>query len=282
MRRRSYLPLLLIAGPGIMALGIGAPAGAAGADNGVAGQTGAQIVTAAAGATSGATSFTYGGTTAAGRTDLQAAHVGQHVGERPGDHHHGRAADQAGQGREHRVLQVHQGILDQERGPSRGPADREPMALRSGDRHRLCRHRQSARCETGRRTSSPTRRAPRSPRARPARSTGSGVIAVTGKDTSGGGGGTVYVATTGKPYIVRITASGTSLHLHRLQQAGEPDRPGQLDRRQQAGRDDHDLHHRLSRVDHGRRVRAAQARTRSSPRPRETVEYRQRGYSRAH
>lgn len=62
MRRRIYLPILLAAVPGLMALGLVTPASAA-SSNGVANQSANQIVTAAASALTGATSFTYAGIT---------------------------------------------------------------------------------------------------------------------------------------------------------------------------------------------------------------------------
>jgi hypothetical protein len=40
---------------------------------------------------------------------------------------------------------------------------------------------------------------------------GQAVIAVNGKDSGDSTGGTVYVATTGKPYIIRVTGGGSSL-----------------------------------------------------------------------
>ena len=62
MRRRTYLPLLLIAAPGAMALGMANPASAA-SSNGVANKSASEIVTAASAATGAAKSFTFGGTT---------------------------------------------------------------------------------------------------------------------------------------------------------------------------------------------------------------------------
>ncbi|HEX4246123.1 MAG TPA: hypothetical protein VHY77_11180, partial [Acidimicrobiales bacterium] len=62
MRRRTYLPFLLVAAPGAMVLGMVPPASAA-SSNGVSGKSGAQIVAAASAATGAAKSFTYGGTT---------------------------------------------------------------------------------------------------------------------------------------------------------------------------------------------------------------------------
>lgn len=63
MRRRIYLPLMLAAAPGLMAIGLVTPASAAGSSNGVANKSANQIVTAATSAVNGAKSFTYGGTT---------------------------------------------------------------------------------------------------------------------------------------------------------------------------------------------------------------------------
>jgi hypothetical protein len=62
MRRRTYVSLMLAAAPGLMTLGLVSPASAA-SSNGVASKSAKQIVSAAASATNGATSFTYGGTT---------------------------------------------------------------------------------------------------------------------------------------------------------------------------------------------------------------------------
>jgi hypothetical protein len=62
MRRRIYLPLLLVAAPGLMAIGLVTPASAA-SSNGVANKSAKQIISAATSALNGAQSFTYGGTT---------------------------------------------------------------------------------------------------------------------------------------------------------------------------------------------------------------------------
>lgn len=62
MRRRIYLPLMLAAVPGLMTIGLVTPANAA-SSNGVANKSANQIVTAATSAINGAKSFTYGGTT---------------------------------------------------------------------------------------------------------------------------------------------------------------------------------------------------------------------------
>jgi len=62
MRRRIYLPLMLAAAPGLVAIGLVTPASAA-SSNGVANKSASQIVTAATSAVNGASSFTYGGTT---------------------------------------------------------------------------------------------------------------------------------------------------------------------------------------------------------------------------
>ena len=62
MRRRMYLPLMLVAAPGLMAIGLVTPASAA-SSNGVANKSANQIVTTASSAMNRASSFTYGGTT---------------------------------------------------------------------------------------------------------------------------------------------------------------------------------------------------------------------------
>jgi hypothetical protein len=62
MRRRTYLPLLLVGATGLMACAMAAPAGAAGSGNGVANMSANQIADAASSALTSATSFSYGGT----------------------------------------------------------------------------------------------------------------------------------------------------------------------------------------------------------------------------
>jgi hypothetical protein len=62
MRRRFYLPLMLVAAPGLLTLGLVTSASAA-SSNGVANKSANQIVAAATSAINGAKSFTYGGTT---------------------------------------------------------------------------------------------------------------------------------------------------------------------------------------------------------------------------
>ena len=52
---------------------------------------------------------------------------------------------------------------------------------------------------------------------------GQPVIAVTGKGSTGGG--TVYVATTGKPYLIRVTTTGTSLTFSNYNKPVNPKAP---------------------------------------------------------
>jgi hypothetical protein len=51
------------------------------------------------------------------------------------------------------------------------------------------------------------------------------VIAVNGKDSTDSTGGTVYVATTGKPYIIRVTGGGSSLTFSNFNQPVNPSVP---------------------------------------------------------
>jgi hypothetical protein len=62
MRRRIYVPLMLVAAPGLLTFGLVTSASAA-SSNGVASKSANQIVAAATSAINGAKSFTYGGTT---------------------------------------------------------------------------------------------------------------------------------------------------------------------------------------------------------------------------
>ncbi|MDQ1361248.1 MAG: hypothetical protein QOJ44_1625 [Acidimicrobiaceae bacterium] len=210
MRRRTYLPLLLVAAPGVMALGIVSPAGAAGSDNGVANQTGTQIVTAAAAATTGAKSFTYGGTTNQGG---QSARLTMSVST-------------SGNG---------QGTITMGGQPISLKKVGNTVYFRSTKAFWTKNEGQAAAQLIGNRwLSAPVTDADFASivnlldakqvtgqfsvtsgttftKGKTGTINGQNVIAVTGKDTSGGGGGTIYVATTGKPYIVKIAASGTSL-----------------------------------------------------------------------
>ncbi len=210
MRRRSYLPLLLIAGPGIAALSIGAPAGAAGSDNGVAGQTGVQIVTAASGATASATSFTYSGTTQQGGQTFKLSMSVSTSGNGFGTITMG--------GQPIRLVKVGNTVYFRSTKAFWAKNEGQAAAQLIGNRWlsapvtdtdfadivSLLDAKQVTNQFAD--TSGTTFR-----KGTTGTINGQRVIAVTGQDTSGGGGGTVYVATTGKPYFVRITASGTSL-----------------------------------------------------------------------
>lgn len=224
MRRRTYVPLLLVAAPGIIALGFGSPAGAAGSDNGVAQQTGTQIVTAASAATSGATSFTYSGTTQQGsqtyklRMSVSTSGNGQGtitMGGQPirlvkvgntvyfsstkafWTKNEGQAAAQLIGNR-----WLSAPVTDKDFADIVSLLDAQQVAGQFSD------------------TSGTT-----FTKGKTGTVNGQSVIAVTGKDTSGGGGGTVYVATTGKPYIVRITANGTSLNFSNYNKPVNPTVP---------------------------------------------------------
>jgi hypothetical protein len=208
MRRRTYLPALLVATPGVLALGFVTPAGAAGSNNGVSKKSAADIVTAASAATGAAKSFTYGGkvsqdgTTTTMKLSVNTAGDGQGTvsqGGQPiklvkvGDtvyfqatkafwtkNEGARAAQLIG----NRWLSVPSS--DSDFADILSLLDATQVAGQFSDI--------SGTSFTKGKTSTIN---------------GQPVIAVSGKDSSGGG--TVYVATTGKPYFIRVTSNGTSL-----------------------------------------------------------------------
>ncbi|MGA7416347.1 MAG: hypothetical protein WB765_06055 [Acidimicrobiales bacterium] len=210
MRRRTYRPFLLVAAPGIMALGLASPAGAAGSDNGVGKQTGTQIVTAAAGATGGATSFTYGGSTQQGGQTFKMSMSVSTSGNGQGTITMG--------GQPIRLVKVGNTVYFRSTKAFWTKNEGEAAAQLIGNRWlsapvtdkdfadivSLLDAKQVAGQFSD--TSGTT-----FTKGKTSTINGQSVIAVTGQDTTGGSGGTVYVATTGKPYIVKITASGTSL-----------------------------------------------------------------------
>jgi hypothetical protein len=223
MRRRTYLPLLLVAAPGVLALGMVTPASAA-SNNGVAKKGATAIVTAASAATAGAKSFTYGGTTQQDGTatnfkvSVSSAGKGQgtiQISGQPvklvkiGDTVYfssnkafwNKAAG-SGAGSLFGTRWVAVPSTDSDFAGINGLLDASQVASQFSDT--------SGTTFTKGKTSTIN---------------GQPVIAITGKDTSGSSGGTVYVATTGKPYIIRVSGGGTSLTFSNYNQPVNPSTP---------------------------------------------------------
>lgn len=209
MRRRTYLPILLVAAPGAMALGMVTPASAA-SSNGVAGKSATQIVAAASTATGAAKSFTFSGSTQQGgstsnlKVSVSSSGKGQgtiSISGQPvklvkvGDTVYFSSTKAfwdktagAGAGSLFGTRWVAVPSTDSDFAGINSLLDQSQVAGQFSDTSG----------STFTKGSSST-------------INGQQVIAIKGKDTSGGNGGTVYVATTGKPYIMRITSGGTSL-----------------------------------------------------------------------
>ena len=209
MRRRTYVPLLLVAAPGALALGMVAPASAA-SNNGVANKSANSIVTAAAAATAGAKSFTYGGTTQEGGSatnfkvsvsssgkgkgtitisgqPVKLIKIGNTVYFSSTKVFWNKAAG-SGAGSLFGTRWVAVPSTDSDFAGINSLLDSSQVAGQFSD------------------TSNTT-----FTKGKTSTINGQKVIAINGKDTSGSTGGTVYVATTGKPYIIRVTSGGTSL-----------------------------------------------------------------------
>jgi hypothetical protein len=207
MRRRTYLPLLLVAAPGVMALGIVSPAGAAGSDNGVANQTGTQIVTAAAAATAGAKSFTYKGTqngssTVTSNLSVTTSGNGQGsvvVGGQPVKVI--KVGDTVYMNSTKAFWTKNAGAAAGELIGTRWVAAPATDAAYSGLASQLDATHVAAQF------SNPSGSA--FTKGKTSTIKGQQVIAINGKGN--GNGGTLYVATTGQPYIIRVTGSGSSI-----------------------------------------------------------------------
>jgi hypothetical protein len=224
MRRRTYLPLLLVAAPGVLALGVVTPAGAAGSDNGVASKSGAQIVAAAAAATGAAQSFTYGGTT---------SQNGSNTSLRLSVSSSGKGWGTISiSGQPVRLIKVGNTVYFSSNKAfwtkSAGAGAASLFGTRwvsipssnsnfAGIASLLDESQVAAQFSNASNT--------KFTRGNTTTINGQKVIAVVGKDTTGSNGGTVYVATTGKPYFIRVTGGGTSLTFSNYNQPVNPSVP---------------------------------------------------------
>jgi hypothetical protein len=223
-RRRSCLPLLVVAAPGVLALGVVSAAAAAGSGNGVANKSGDQIVTTAAAATGGATSFTYVGTTQqnGGTSSLKvsvsspgkgqgtmtlsgqpvkAIMVGNTLYLSSNKAFWTKIAG-AGAGARFGTRWVSIPTTDSDFAGIVGLLDESQVSAQFSNTSNT-----------------------KFTRGNTSTINGQKVIAVTGKGTTDSTGGTVYVATTGKPYIIRVTGGGTSLTFSNYNQPVNPSVP---------------------------------------------------------
>ena len=223
MRRRTYLPLLLVAAPGALALGMVTPASAA-SNNGVAGKSASQIVTAASAATAAAKSFTYGGTTTQNGTatnfkvsvsssgkgqgtitisgqPVKLVKIGNTVYFSSNKAFWDKTAG-TGAGSLFGTRWVAVPSTDSDFAGINSLLDASQVASQFSD------------------TSNTT-----FTKGKTSTINGQSVIAVTGKDTSDSSGGTVYEATTGKPYIVKVTGGGTTLTFSNFNKPVNPSVP---------------------------------------------------------
>jgi hypothetical protein len=223
MRRRTYLPLLLMAAPGAMALGMATPASAA-SSNGVDNKSASQIVTAASAATGAAKSFTFGGTTQQSGTTtnlkvsvsssgkgqgtitisgqpVKLIKIGNTVYFSSTKAFWNKAAG-TGAGSLFGTRWVAVPSTDSDFAGINTLLDESQVASQFSD------------------TSNTT-----FTKGKTSTINGQAVIAVNGKDSGDSTGGTVYVATTGKPYIVRVTGGGSSLTFSNYNQPVNPSVP---------------------------------------------------------
>src|SRR6202020_1391118 len=206
MRRRTYLPLLLIAAPGAMALGMANPASAA-SSNGVANKSASEIVTAASAATGAAKSFTFGGTTQQRGTitisgqPVKLIKIGNTVYFSSTKAFWNKAAG-TGAGSLFGTRWVAVPSTDSDFAGINTLLDESQVAGQFSD------------------TSNTT-----FTKGKTSTINGQAVIAVNGKDSGDSTGGTVYVATTGKPYIIRVTGGGSSLTFSNYNQPVNPSVP---------------------------------------------------------
>jgi hypothetical protein len=209
MRRRTYFHLLLIAAPGALALGMVTPAGAA-SNNGVASKSASSILTAASAATAGATSFTYGGatqqsgSTANFKVSVSSSGKGKGVITISG-----QAVKLVKVGNTVYFSST-KAFWDKSAGAGAGSLfGTRWVAVPSTDTdfagiNSLLDASQVASQFSGSSGTGFTK-------GKTTTINGQPVIAVSGGASSGNTGGTVYVATTGKPYIIRVSGAGTTL-----------------------------------------------------------------------
>jgi hypothetical protein len=223
MRRRTYLPLLLVAAPGVLALGMVTPASAA-SDNGVASKSANSIVAAASAATAGAKTFTYGGTTQQGGSStnfkvsvssagkgtgtitisgqpVKLVKIGNTVYFSSTKAFWDKSAG-AGAGSLFGTRWVAVPSTDSDFAGINSLLDSSQVAAQFSD------------------TSGTT-----FAKGKTSTINGQKVIAITGKDSADSSGGTVYVATTGKPYIVKVSGGGTSLTFSNYNKPVNPSTP---------------------------------------------------------
>ncbi|HEX4217793.1 MAG TPA: hypothetical protein VHZ02_05465 [Acidimicrobiales bacterium] len=223
MQRRTYLPLLLMAAPGALALGIVTPASAA-SGNGVANQSASQIVTAASAATGAAKSFTYGGTTQQSGTTTRLSVSVSSSGKGQGTI--------TISGQPVRLIKIgntvyfssNKAFWDKAAGSGAGSLfGTRWVAVPSTDSdfagiNTLLDESQVASQFSN--TSNTT-----FTKGKTSTINGQPVIAVIGKDTTDSTGGTVFVATTGKPYIIRVAGGGSSLTFTNYNKSVNPSVP---------------------------------------------------------
>lgn len=207
MRRRIYLPLVLAAAPGLIALGIVTSASAAGSSNGVANKSANQIVTAAASAVNGAKSFTYSGTTRSNGTSTGLKVSLSSSGDGQGT--------LTSSGQPVKIIKVGNTLYvssttafwTKNLGASAGQTlGKKWVSVSSGDSNYAG---IAAVFEAQQLTSQFLSTANTSfTKGKTSTVNGQAVIAVVGK--SGSTVNTIYVATTGKPYLVRITSPGSN------------------------------------------------------------------------
>src|SRR6202020_616978 len=223
MRRRTYLPLLLIAAPGAMALGMATPASAA-SSNGVANKSASEIVTAASAATGAAKSFTFGGTTqqSGTTTNLKVSVSSSGMGQ----------GTITISGQPVKLIKIGNTVYfsstkafwNKAAGTGAGSLfGTRWVAVPSTDSdfagiNTLLDESQVAGQFSD--TSNTT-----FTKGKTSTINGQAVIAVNGKDSGDSTGGTVYVATTGKPYIIRVTGGGSSLTFSNYNQPVNPSVP---------------------------------------------------------
>jgi hypothetical protein len=209
MRRRSYLPLLLIAAPAALALGMVTPASAA-SNNGVASKSASSILNAASAATAGAKSFTYGGTTEQSGSSANFKVSVSSTGKGQGTI--------TISGQPVKLVKVGNTVYfsstkafwEKSAGSGAGSLfGTRWVAVPSTDSdfagiNSLLDASQVASQFSGTSNTGFTK-------GKTSTINGQQVIAIKGASTSDNAGGTVYVATTGKPYIIRVSGGGTTL-----------------------------------------------------------------------